>query len=154
MKILDNTSLLLVLLPWLFILYLCGCKYCFNFLLHSKLILITFNVILWVPYPFNCQFSTLFYWIWCYIYSLVKFQRVRAVFPDAGAAALLKYQWKDANFGFSRYLFSMYRLWPIEYTIETLNSKLDTWCCFSVLCILHMLQQEFKLYRCEACRLD
>ncbi|GAV63163.1 DUF1995 domain-containing protein [Cephalotus follicularis] len=28
-------------------------------------------------------------------------QRVRAVFPDAGAAALLKYQWKDAAFGFS-----------------------------------------------------
>ncbi|GAA0145038.1 hypothetical protein LIER_05325 [Lithospermum erythrorhizon] len=28
-------------------------------------------------------------------------QRVKAVFPDAGAAALLKYQWKDANFRFS-----------------------------------------------------
>ncbi|CAI9769003.1 unnamed protein product [Fraxinus pennsylvanica] len=28
-------------------------------------------------------------------------QRVKAVFPDAGAAALLKYQWKDATFGFS-----------------------------------------------------
>ncbi|KAK6139445.1 hypothetical protein DH2020_026799 [Rehmannia glutinosa] len=28
-------------------------------------------------------------------------QRVKAVFPDAGAAALLKYQWKDAAFGFS-----------------------------------------------------
>ncbi|XP_042490750.1 uncharacterized protein LOC122070615 isoform X2 [Macadamia integrifolia] len=28
-------------------------------------------------------------------------QRVRAVFPDAGAAALLKYRWKDAAFGFS-----------------------------------------------------
>ncbi|KAL5995164.1 hypothetical protein ACLOJK_025222 [Asimina triloba] len=28
-------------------------------------------------------------------------QRVRAIFPDAGAAALLKYQWKDATFGFS-----------------------------------------------------
>ncbi|WOL09164.1 hypothetical protein Cni_G17917 [Canna indica] len=28
-------------------------------------------------------------------------QRVKAIFPDAGAAALLKYQWKDANFGFS-----------------------------------------------------
>ncbi|KAL0364797.1 UNVERIFIED_CONTAM: hypothetical protein Sangu_0577300 [Sesamum angustifolium] len=28
-------------------------------------------------------------------------QRVRAIFPDAGAAALLKYQWKDAAFGFS-----------------------------------------------------
>ncbi|EYU20986.1 hypothetical protein ABFS82_02G097100 [Erythranthe guttata] len=27
--------------------------------------------------------------------------RVKAVFPDAGAAALLKYQWKDAAFGFS-----------------------------------------------------
>jgi len=34
-----------------------------------------------------------------------QFQRVRAIFPDAGAAALLKYQWKDASFGFSRYLF-------------------------------------------------
>ncbi|KAL8159502.1 hypothetical protein V2J09_001039 [Rumex salicifolius] len=28
-------------------------------------------------------------------------QRVKAVFPDAGAAALLKYRWKDAKFGFS-----------------------------------------------------
>ncbi|XP_042062334.1 uncharacterized protein LOC121806383 [Salvia splendens] len=28
-------------------------------------------------------------------------QRVKAIFPDAGAAALLKYQWKDAEFGFS-----------------------------------------------------
>nr|XP_016464974.1 PREDICTED: uncharacterized protein LOC107787873 [Nicotiana tabacum] len=28
-------------------------------------------------------------------------QRVKAIFPDAGAAALLKYQWKDATFGFS-----------------------------------------------------
>ncbi|XP_059648533.1 uncharacterized protein LOC132294632 [Cornus florida] len=28
-------------------------------------------------------------------------QRVKAIFPDAGAAALLKYQWKDAVFGFS-----------------------------------------------------
>lgn len=29
-------------------------------------------------------------------------QRVKAVFPDAGAAALLKYKWKDAAFGFAR----------------------------------------------------
>ncbi|XP_072982262.1 uncharacterized protein [Typha latifolia] len=29
------------------------------------------------------------------------FQRVKAIFPDAGAAALLKYQWKDAKFGCS-----------------------------------------------------
>ncbi|TQD79780.1 hypothetical protein C1H46_034643 [Malus baccata] len=28
-------------------------------------------------------------------------QRVKAVFPDAGAAALLKYRWKDAAFGFA-----------------------------------------------------
>ncbi|KAJ8751971.1 hypothetical protein K2173_000717 [Erythroxylum novogranatense] len=28
-------------------------------------------------------------------------QRVKAIFPDAGAAALLKYQWRDAAFGFS-----------------------------------------------------
>ncbi|CAK7340698.1 unnamed protein product [Dovyalis caffra] len=28
-------------------------------------------------------------------------QRIRAIFPDAGAAALLKYQWKDAAFGFA-----------------------------------------------------
>lgn len=28
-------------------------------------------------------------------------EKVKAVFPDAGAAALLKYQWKDAAFGFS-----------------------------------------------------
>ncbi|VVB15255.1 unnamed protein product [Arabis nemorensis] len=28
-------------------------------------------------------------------------ERVKAVFPDAGAAALLKYQWKDAAFGFA-----------------------------------------------------
>ncbi|KAL8545602.1 hypothetical protein ACS0TY_005653 [Phlomoides rotata] len=28
-------------------------------------------------------------------------QRVKAIFPDAGAAALLKYQWKDAAFSFS-----------------------------------------------------
>ncbi|KAL2942068.1 Elongation factor G mitochondrial [Bienertia sinuspersici] len=28
-------------------------------------------------------------------------QKVKAIFPDTGAAALLKYQWKDANFGFS-----------------------------------------------------
>ncbi|XP_075502008.1 uncharacterized protein LOC142540037 isoform X1 [Primulina tabacum] len=28
-------------------------------------------------------------------------QRVKAIFPDAGAAALLKYKWKDAKFGFS-----------------------------------------------------
>ncbi|KAK1259843.1 hypothetical protein QJS04_geneDACA021423 [Acorus gramineus] len=28
-------------------------------------------------------------------------QSVKAVFPDAGAAALVKYQWKDAAFGFS-----------------------------------------------------
>ncbi|KAJ0977907.1 hypothetical protein J5N97_013381 [Dioscorea zingiberensis] len=28
-------------------------------------------------------------------------QKVKAIFPDAGAAALLKYQWKDATFGFS-----------------------------------------------------
>ncbi|KAH9689234.1 DUF1995 domain-containing protein [Citrus sinensis] len=28
-------------------------------------------------------------------------QRVKAIFPDAGAAALLKYRWKDAAFGFS-----------------------------------------------------
>jgi len=29
-------------------------------------------------------------------------QRIKAIFPDAGAAALLKYLWKDAAFGFSR----------------------------------------------------
>ncbi|PKA63356.1 hypothetical protein AXF42_Ash005251 [Apostasia shenzhenica] len=28
-------------------------------------------------------------------------QKVKAIFPDAGAAALLKYQWQDANFGFA-----------------------------------------------------
>ncbi|KAI4364605.1 hypothetical protein MLD38_020674 [Melastoma candidum] len=28
-------------------------------------------------------------------------QRIKAVFPDTGAAALLKYRWKDAAFGFS-----------------------------------------------------
>ncbi|XP_010263837.1 PREDICTED: uncharacterized protein LOC104602002 [Nelumbo nucifera] len=28
-------------------------------------------------------------------------QKVKAIFPDAGAAALLKYRWKDAAFGFS-----------------------------------------------------
>ncbi|XP_047318578.1 uncharacterized protein LOC124921915 [Impatiens glandulifera] len=28
-------------------------------------------------------------------------QRVRAIFPDAGSAALLKYKWQDASFGFS-----------------------------------------------------
>uniref|UniRef100_A0A1D1Y5R5 Ras-related protein Rab-41 n=1 Tax=Anthurium amnicola TaxID=1678845 RepID=A0A1D1Y5R5_9ARAE len=28
-------------------------------------------------------------------------QRVKAIFPDTGAAALLQYQWKDADFGFS-----------------------------------------------------
>lgn len=28
-------------------------------------------------------------------------QRVRAIFPDAGVAALLKYRWQDAAFGFS-----------------------------------------------------
>lgn len=28
-------------------------------------------------------------------------QRVKAIYPDAGAAALLKYQWKDAAFGFA-----------------------------------------------------
>lgn len=28
-------------------------------------------------------------------------ERVKAVFPDAGAAALLKYKWKDAAFGFA-----------------------------------------------------
>ncbi|KAF8038778.1 hypothetical protein BT93_B1357 [Corymbia citriodora subsp. variegata] len=28
-------------------------------------------------------------------------QRIKAVFPDAGAAALLKYRWQDAAFGFS-----------------------------------------------------
>lgn len=28
-------------------------------------------------------------------------QRIKAIFPDAGAAALLKYLWKDAAFGFS-----------------------------------------------------
>lgn len=28
-------------------------------------------------------------------------ERIRAIFPDAGAAALLKYQWKEASFGFS-----------------------------------------------------
>ncbi|KAL3538095.1 hypothetical protein ACH5RR_001461 [Cinchona calisaya] len=28
-------------------------------------------------------------------------QRVKAIFPDAGATALLKYRWKDAAFGFS-----------------------------------------------------
>lgn len=28
-------------------------------------------------------------------------QRIKAVFPDAGAAALLKYKWQDAAFGFS-----------------------------------------------------
>ncbi|KAK7344234.1 hypothetical protein VNO77_13611 [Canavalia gladiata] len=30
-----------------------------------------------------------------------KCQRVKAIFPDAGAAALLKYRWKDAAFGFA-----------------------------------------------------
>lgn len=28
-------------------------------------------------------------------------QKVKAIFPDTGAAALLKYKWKDASFGFS-----------------------------------------------------
>ncbi|KAH0731593.1 hypothetical protein KY289_002781 [Solanum tuberosum] len=28
-------------------------------------------------------------------------ERVKAIFPDAGAAALLKYRWKDATFGFA-----------------------------------------------------
>ncbi|XP_050223514.1 uncharacterized protein LOC126673417 [Mercurialis annua] len=28
-------------------------------------------------------------------------QKVKAIFPDAGSAALLKYQWKDAAFGFA-----------------------------------------------------
>ncbi|XP_014513722.1 uncharacterized protein LOC106772077 [Vigna radiata var. radiata] len=30
-----------------------------------------------------------------------KFQRVKAIFPDAGAAALLKFRWKDAIFRFA-----------------------------------------------------
>ncbi|XP_020210556.1 uncharacterized protein LOC109795454 [Cajanus cajan] len=30
-----------------------------------------------------------------------KYQRVKAIFPDAGAAALLKYRWKDAQFRFA-----------------------------------------------------
>ncbi|ESW16724.1 hypothetical protein PHAVU_007G180000 [Phaseolus vulgaris] len=30
-----------------------------------------------------------------------KFQRVKAIFPDAGAAALLQYRWKDAIFRFA-----------------------------------------------------
>eukprot|EP00262_Sarcandra_glabra_P011168 TRINITY_DN268_c0_g2_i2.p1 TRINITY_DN268_c0_g2~~TRINITY_DN268_c0_g2_i2.p1 ORF type:complete len:311 (+),score=43.15 TRINITY_DN268_c0_g2_i2:22-933(+) len=29
------------------------------------------------------------------------FQRIKAIFPDAGAAALLKYRWKDATFRFA-----------------------------------------------------
>ncbi|OAY42278.1 uncharacterized protein LOC110622174 [Manihot esculenta] len=28
-------------------------------------------------------------------------QKIKAIFPDAGAAALLKYRWKDAGFGFA-----------------------------------------------------
>ncbi|KMS99808.1 hypothetical protein BVRB_1g020590 isoform C [Beta vulgaris subsp. vulgaris] len=28
-------------------------------------------------------------------------QNVKTIFPDSGAAALLKYQWKDASFRFS-----------------------------------------------------
>ncbi|WVY96625.1 hypothetical protein V8G54_028776 [Vigna mungo] len=35
-----------------------------------------------------------------------KFQRVKAIFPDAGAAALLKFRWKDAIFRFA----SMYKI--------------------------------------------
>ncbi|XP_077253145.1 DUF1995 domain protein, putative (DUF1995) isoform X2 [Tasmannia lanceolata] len=33
--------------------------------------------------------------------ELTGCQRLKAIFPDAGAAALLKYRWKDANFGFA-----------------------------------------------------
>ncbi|CAA7024702.1 unnamed protein product [Microthlaspi erraticum] len=39
-----------------------------------------------------------------FIETLIKetgCERVKAVFPDAGAAALLKYKWKDATFGFA-----------------------------------------------------
>lgn len=39
-----------------------------------------------------------------YLETLIEetgIQRVRAIFPDAGAAALLNYQWKDVSFGFS-----------------------------------------------------
>lgn len=35
-------------------------------------------------------------------------QRVKAIFPDAGVAAMVKYQWTDAPFFFGRYMiFSM-----------------------------------------------
>ncbi|KAG0498187.1 hypothetical protein HPP92_002878 [Vanilla planifolia] len=33
--------------------------------------------------------------------ELIGIQKLRAIFPDAGAAALLKHQWGDANFGFA-----------------------------------------------------
>ncbi|MFQ6635179.1 hypothetical protein Gotur_011002 [Gossypium turneri] len=33
-------------------------------------------------------------------------QKVKAIFPDAGAAALLKYRWKDAAFGFARFAYT------------------------------------------------
>ncbi|RRT46656.1 hypothetical protein GW17_00061647 [Ensete ventricosum] len=40
-------------------------------------------------------------------------QRVKAIFPDAGAAALLKYQWADANFGFSSTFTVVYSMRPL-----------------------------------------
>ncbi|KAK6233124.1 hypothetical protein SCA6_003197 [Theobroma cacao] len=41
-------------------------------------------------------------------------QKVRAIFPDAGAAALLKYLWKDAAFGFA----SLSDRKPVEHQDE------------------------------------
>jgi hypothetical protein len=34
------------------------------------------------------------------------FQRLKAIFPDAGSAALVKYQWEGAPFSFGRSVFS------------------------------------------------
>lgn len=34
-------------------------------------------------------------------------QRVKAIFPDAGVAAFVKYQWKDVRYSFGRFVFHL-----------------------------------------------
>jgi hypothetical protein len=41
---------------------------------------------------------------------------VKAIFPDAGVAAMVKYQWTDAPFFFGRYMIFFYVLDPGRFS--------------------------------------
>lgn len=58
-------------------------------------------------------------------------QQVKAIFPDAGVAALVKYQWKDAPFSFGRS--GVPSLRSFNLGASNLKSRLHCFCVFFLL---------------------